>query len=222
MPGMIGRRGWLRFGAAGLIAYLVGSFPTADVVSRRAAREGVAPDLRDHGTGNPGAMNAAKVLGWRMGLAVLGGDTLKGALACAAGRRIAGDDGAYIAGIGAVAGHCLPPWSGFRGGKGVATSAGTSVICFPIYVPVDVALAAGTLALSSGQAGMATYVASSAFVGAAMLWALGRRRNLWGPQPSPWLPAYAFATSAIIAAKVAFAQAPMAHATAVEDVTDGA
>ena len=120
-------------------AYFIGSFPTADVAARMAARRANhdrAIDLRETGTKNPGALNAAKVLGTKWGLAVLAGDILKGIIACIVGRRIGGDNGAYAGGIGAVYGHCLPAWSGFRGGKGVATSAGTSVMCFPAYMPL--------------------------------------------------------------------------------------
>jgi glycerol-3-phosphate acyltransferase PlsY len=143
-------------------------------------------------------LNAAKVLGWKFGAIVLGGDAVKGALAAAGGRLIAGDNGAYAAGTGAVIGHCAPVWTGFRGGKGLATSAGTCAVCFPAYMPIDLALAAGTLALSRGQAGTASYVASGVFVIAAIYWWFAKRRNLWGPCPTTGLPLYAIATSAII------------------------
>lgn len=195
-----GKRGLV---AAGALAYLVGSFPTADVVARYVARrrnhEHV--DLREAGTKNPGALNAAKVLGTKWGLLVLAGDVAKGLIACVLGRRIAGGDGAYVAGIGAVWGHCLPLWSRFRGGKGVATSAGTSIACFPAYMPVDLGLAGATAWLSKGQAGMATYIASGMFTLAATFWHRARRGNLWGPPPTRWLPVYAASTSAIIVYK---------------------
>ncbi len=143
-----------KIGLAALVGYLAGTFPTADLVSRYAAkRDGVrAVDLRAAGTGNPGTLNAAKMLGWRWGAVVLAGDAIKGALASQLGRALAGDNGAYAAGSGAVIGHCAPVWNSFRGGKGVATSAGTSLVCFPAYLAIDVSLAAGTLALSRGRA----------------------------------------------------------------------
>ncbi len=188
---------------AGALAYAMGCFPTADLASKLVARrDGTAAlDLRQLGTKNPGALNAAKVLGTRWGLGILAIDALKGLLACLAGRRIAGDDGAYVAGIGAVVGHCLPVTNGFRGGKGVATSAGTSIACFPAYMPVDLALAGATTALSKGQAGKATYLASAVFTVAALYWHRTAKRNLWGPPASIWLPIYAASTSAIIAFK---------------------
>jgi len=209
---------------AAVVGYLAGTFPTADIVTRHAAQGNAekAVDLRTTGTGNPGTLNAAKLLGWKWGALVLAGDIIKGAFASLAGRAIAGDNGTYAAGSGVVIGHCAPVWSGFRGGKGVATSAGTSLVCFPAYMPVDISLAAATLALSRGQAGAATYVASAAFVTAALYWWLRGRGNLWGPRPTVGLPLYALSTSAIIAFR--FLTAPSAaispaQATALESET---
>jgi len=193
----------------------MGTLPTADIVARYAARrngDSEVVDLRAAGTGNPGALNAAKVLGWKWGAIVLAGDAMKGAIASTTGRTIAGDDGAYAAGAGAVAGHCAPVWSGFRGGKGLATSAGTSLICFPAYMPIDLGLAAGTLALSRGRAGTATYIASGVFVAAALYWWRNGKGNLWGPRPTFGLPVYAISSSAIIVYR--FLSAPPQSITA--------
>lgn len=66
------------------------------------------PDLRTSGSGNPGGANAAKVLGKRWGYSVMAADIAKGAVASAAGRRVAGDVGAHVAATAAVAGHCYP------------------------------------------------------------------------------------------------------------------
>lgn len=185
---------------AGAVGYLLGTIPSADAAAHLAAR-GTANgrrDLREHGTGNPGGLNAAKVLGARWGLAVIGCDIAKGAVASLAGRRLSGGSGAYAAGTGAVIGHCLPVWSGFRGGKGIATSAGTAAVCFPAYMPVDLAVAGGTLGLSRGQANLSAYMASTIFTVASVFWWRTRRGNLWGPAPSVGLPLYAVATSAVI------------------------
>jgi glycerol-3-phosphate acyltransferase PlsY len=201
--------------AAGIAGYLIGSFPTACLASRYAAlTTGREVDLRTAGTGNPGALNAAKMLGLKWGLAVLAGDVLKGALAALGGRRLAGDNGAYAAATGAVLGHCAPVWTGFRGGKGVATSAGTAAVCFPPYLPFDLALAAATLVLSGGRAGAATYVASACFVAASVYWWRSGRGNLWGPKPTIGLPLYALLTSAVIAYR--FITAPKAGPAAAE------
>ena len=130
--------------AVTVVGYLAGTFPTADIVARYVARgnDEDTVNLRPAGTGNPGALNTAKILGWKWGAIVLGGDLVKGALASLAGRAVAGDSGAYAAGSAAVIGHCAPVWNGFRGGKGLAASAGTSLVCFPAYMPIDVSLAA--------------------------------------------------------------------------------
>lgn len=185
---------------AGAAGYLFGTLPSADLAARMAARRdgNGRRNLREHGTGNPGGLNAAKVLGAKWGLAVMAADIAKGAAASVAGRSLNGDAGAYAAGTGAVIGHCLPLWSGFRGGKGIATSAGTTAICFPAYMPVDLAIAGGTLGLSRSQANVSAYVASAAFTAASIWWWRHRRSNLWGPAPSVGLPLYAAATSAVI------------------------
>jgi len=192
----------VRLLAAALAGYAIGSFPTADIVSRYATRhngDDAAVDLRVAGSRNPGALNAAKVLGWKWGAFVLAGDFVKGVLASLAGGAVARGDGSYAAGSGAVIGHCAPVWSGFRGGKGLATSAGTALVCFPAYMPIDVSLAAATLAFSRGRAGTATYVASAVFITAAVYWWRRGRGNVWGPRPTIGLPLYALSTSAIIA-----------------------
>ncbi len=200
--------------AAGLLGYLVGSFPTADLVSkyvtRRSGDAGV--DLRAAGSGNPGAVNAGKLLGRKWGLIVLAGDMIKGAAACVVGRALVGDNGAYLAGTASVVGHCFSPWSRFRGGKGVATSFGTTLVCFPAYAPFDLAVFATTLFLSRRRASLATgpldtqpagrigtFVASGVFSAAATYWWLRRKGNLWGPRSTVGLPLYALATSGIIA-----------------------
>jgi len=191
----------VRLLTAALVGYGIGSFPTADIVSRYAARHrggDSTVDLRAAGSRNPGALNAAKVLGWKWGAFVLAGDFVKGVLASLAGGAVARGDGSYAAGSGAVIGHCAPAWSGFRGGKGLATSAGTALVCFPAYMPIDVSLAAATLAFSRGRAGLATYIASAVFICAAIFWWRTGKGNLWGPKPTGWLPLYALSSSAII------------------------
>ena len=192
---------WFRLGLAATAGYLLGSVLSADVVSAAARRRsGESVDLRATGSGNPGAANAIANLGAGWGIAVLAGDLLKGAAGAQAGRIIAGDNGAYLAATAAVAGHCFPVWSGFRGGKGVATSAGTTLVCFPAYVPVDVGLV-GLSWFASRHAGKATAIASIAFVGAAYAWKRFRLPNAWGAKPTGGLPLYAAATTAIIGYK---------------------
>lgn len=190
---------WGRLGAAAGVGYLLGTFPTASIVARRAS--GGSVDLRAAGSGNPGSANALNVLGPRAGAAVLAGDVGKGALACAVGGAVAGPVGAHLAGTGAVGGHCYPVWTGFSGGKGVATSVGQCLVTFPAYFPIDGAVAVVTASSRRWRqrAFAATMVSSVCWtVGAAVWWRRGWP-NLWGPRPSLGLPIAAAASSAMMA-----------------------
>jgi glycerol-3-phosphate acyltransferase PlsY len=166
---------------AAAIGYLLGTIPSAGVVAWLATRGEV--DLRQAGSGNPGAINAIKMLGTRWGLVVLVADIAKGLAAGVLGLLIGGDAGAYAAATAAVAGHIFPVWSGFRGGKGVATSAGACLAVFPAYFPIDVAVA-GASALKSRRADLGTQVACGVWVVSALVWWLADLPNLWGPDPS--------------------------------------
>jgi len=181
------RQGALVSGAIG-VAYLIGTFPTASIVARRAS--GGAVDLRTAGTGNPGSANALGVLGAKAGAAVLVGDVGKGVVACVVGGVIGGPAGAKLAGTAAVAGHCYPVWTGFAGGKGVATSVGQCLATFPAYFPIDAAVAVATASSSRWrQRAFAATAVSSAFwfIGSVVWWRRGWP-NLWGPAPSGVLP----------------------------------
>lgn len=183
---------------ATVFGYFVGSILTADLATKSACRfRSGEVDLRSVGSGNPGAANAMANLGTGWGIAVLAGDIAKGAAAGAGGRWIAGDNGAYGAAAAAVGGHCFPLWSGFKGGKGVATSAGTTLTVFPVYVPIDLGVVAVSW-VASKHAALATLTASSVFVAAALVFYRRSWDNLWGPPASAGLPLYAVATSAMI------------------------
>ena len=194
--------------------YLLGTFPTADLVARR--RSGGAVDLRSAGSGNPGGANALKVLGTRAGLEVLGGDVAKGALASAVGRALVGSAGTHLAGTAAVVGHCFPVWTGFRGGKGVAASVGQCLATFPAYFPLDLAVAAATASVPTlkRRAATATAVSSACWVVGGAVWWRRRWPNLWGPRPSALLPLSALASSLVIAQRFAANATPPVEATA--------
>lgn len=181
--------------AAAATGYLLGTAPSADVAARLATKG--ATDLRTAGTGNPGAANAAAVLGKRWGYRVLLADIGKGSAASFAGRRIAGDLGAHVGGTAAVIGHCFPVWNRFRGGKGAAASAGQCLATFPAYFPVDLGVAYA-VAKWQQRPFPATVVASSLWVGACLAaWRRGWR-NGWGPAPTVALPVAAVASSSVI------------------------
>jgi glycerol-3-phosphate acyltransferase PlsY len=184
--------------------YLAGTVPSADLATRLA---GSTTDLRTTGSGNPGAANAIAVLGPGWGYGVMAVDIAKGAVACRLGDRIAGGTGAHAAGVGAVVGHCFPVWNGFRGGKGVATSVGQCAATFPAWSVLDLGLA-GAVAASpwwKRRAYAATAVSSAAWVLAATVWWRRGWTNLWGPAPTPALPAAAALSSAVILSRFAAA-----------------
>ena len=129
---------WLSFLAATGVGYLWGSFPTGVVVARS---RGV--DLRSQGSGNIGATNAFRVLGKKWGATVLLVDLLKGTLGCLCGAAVAmalaGDSLSQeqamwfrmLGALGSVLGHNFPIWLRFKGGKGIATSAGALAALTP-------------------------------------------------------------------------------------------
>jgi glycerol-3-phosphate acyltransferase PlsY len=110
-------------------AYLLGTFPSAALVARAGGH-----DVLSEGSGNPGASNVARLMGWRAGLLVMAADFAKGAIAAGVGLAVGGRPGAYVLGIAAVVGHMLPVTRRFQGGKGVATGGGMLVVLFPWIV----------------------------------------------------------------------------------------
>ena len=111
------------------VAYLVGTFPSASLVARS---RGI--DILTAGSGNPGASNITRLLGWKLGLVVLLADIGKGALAAGVGLALDGHRGAYLLGVAAVLGHVFPITRRFKGGRGVATAAGALVVVFPLVI----------------------------------------------------------------------------------------
>jgi acyl phosphate:glycerol-3-phosphate acyltransferase len=134
-------------------AYLLGTFPSAAIV---ASASGV--DITTIGSGNPGASNVTRALGWRKGVVVFVLDALKGALAALAGLWLGGRAGGYVFGAAAIVGHIFPITRGLRGGKGVATGGGVLAVLHPI---VAVVVATLWLALSrlTGKAAVASIAA---------------------------------------------------------------
>jgi glycerol-3-phosphate acyltransferase PlsY len=187
-----------RLATAAVAGYLLGTLPTADVVARRATSGRI--DLRRSGSGNPGTANALNVLGARAAAQVLVGDIGKGAAASAFGALVGGPVGAHAAGTSAVIGHCYPVWTGFRGGKGVATSVGQCLATFPAYFPIDTAVAVITVANPrwKQRAFAATVVSSACWVIGGVVWWRRGLGNLWGPTPSSMLPIASGVSSAVV------------------------
>lgn len=121
----------------GIVAYLVGSFPTGYVLGRLL--RGI--DIRHYGSGNVGATNVLRVLGPKPFLVTLALDTLKGwAPVFLAWELTGAHELQMLAGICALLGHDFPVYIGFRGGRGVATA-------FGVYAGLLFPLAAGLVAL---------------------------------------------------------------------------
>jgi glycerol-3-phosphate acyltransferase PlsY len=182
----------LRSALAVLGGYLLGTVPSADVAGRV-----VGVSVRTQGTGNPGAINASVLLGKRWGTAVAVVDIGKGWAAGALGQRVSPAT-AQAASAAAVVGHVFPVWSGFKGGKGVATSYGSVLGAFPAYAVPDL-LVAGAFARLTKHPRLANDLSSLVWTGAAVLWWRKQLPNLWGPAPTVGLPLSAAATSGLIA-----------------------
>jgi glycerol-3-phosphate acyltransferase PlsY len=175
----------LSVAAAAVVGYLLGTFPTAILVTRLATRGAV--DIRTTGSRNPGGLNTAHVVGRHWGVLVMLVDAGKGLGAGLLGWAIAGPDGAYAGATTAIAGHIWPVWNGFRGGKGVATSGGAVIAVFPAFFPLDAAVAAvGALTLRNAERAM--QLSSTVWVVASFTWWLADLPTLWGPNPSVALP----------------------------------
>lgn len=191
---------------AATAGYLLGTFPTADLVARRWSRGRV--DLRSAGSGNPGSLNATTVLGASAGVTVLVGDIAKGAGASVVGAAIAGPVGAHIGGTAAVIGHCFPVWTGFQGGKGVAASIGQCLATFPAYFPIDAAVGIATAAMPwwRRRAFGTTAVSSVCWVVGGVVWWRRGWSNAWGPTPTAALPVASAISSVVIAERFLAAQ----------------
>ena len=180
-----------------LIGYVIGMFPSADLVTRLASRGTI--DLRASGSGNPGGLNAAQVLGKKWGLLVIVMDAAKGALAGGIGLAL-GDAGAYAAGTAVIAGHCWPVYNGFRGGRGVASAGGSFFVVFPPMVAID-GLTTGAVAFLSKSSRIAIKVALVIWVVSAGVWWAADWPMWWGPEPSVGLLVYAVVGAAMVQAR---------------------
>ena len=101
-------------------AYLLGAVNASILISRRRDKG----DIRQHGSGNAGATNMARVYGMVLGLAAFALDMLKALVTCGVGRWLLGDVGVAVGGLACMIGHCFPAFYHFKGGKGISVGAG--------------------------------------------------------------------------------------------------
>jgi acyl phosphate:glycerol-3-phosphate acyltransferase len=165
----------LRHLASGLIGYGLGILPTASLLG-----SAVGIDLRRQGSGNPGANNAMRLGGVRLGAAVLLVEMSKGASAAFLGGVIAGGSGMVAGGLAAAAGNMYNAVYRFGGGKGLGISAGVVAVTWPVaLLPIVGLMALAIRTTHSSDA--ATLVTMTAVIFASVGWALGGGLpNLWG------------------------------------------
>ena len=125
-----------------LIGYVFGLFQTAYIYGRL---HGI--DIRNYGSGNAGTTNTLRVFGTKAGLLVLVGDIMKCILAVVLVGRLFGTshpEMVYLlklyAAMGAIVGHNFPFYLKFKGGKGIAATAGLILSFHPYLIPVGVIL----------------------------------------------------------------------------------
>src|SRR3954466_13522858 len=161
-----------------VLSYLSGSLPFAAIAGKA---RGV--DLRKHGSGNLGATNVFRVLGWKVGLAVFLADALKGALpVLLLPPRVHSPRDpvvwAIACGIATIAGHVRPIFLGLRrGGKGVATEAGVFFALAPIPMAITFAVFVGVV-LGTGYVSLGSLISAIVLPG-LLLVTLGPRAPLF-------------------------------------------
>lgn len=125
-----------------VIGYVLGNFQTAYIYGKA---KGI--DIREHGSGNAGTTNSLRVLGRKAGAVVFAGDVLKCALAVLIAKWIFGESHADMihvlalyAGTGTILGHNYPVVLNFKGGKGMACTAGFMIAYSPVTFLIGFAI----------------------------------------------------------------------------------
>lgn len=152
----------LALALAAVLGYAVGSLNPAATIARLRRT-----DLRTVGSGNPGATNAGRAFGWRVGLLVAVLDLLKGLLPVLVLELAGYPTAGLVAGVAAVVGHVTSPFLHGHGGKGVATSLGAVLAVQPWWALVVLVVFGLVLALSR-RVGLASVAAAVALVPAAL------------------------------------------------------
>jgi glycerol-3-phosphate acyltransferase PlsY len=177
----------LYYGLLILAAYLIGSVPSSIWVGKLFFHL----DIREHGSGNAGAANTFRVLGWKAGVTVLLFDVFKGWLAVRLARfagLVPGPSEALmtqqlILGTAAAVGHIFPVYARFKGGKGVATFLGVALALAPGATLISIATFIIIVLLFN-------YISLASMSAGAMF-----PVSVWLILPSPWLSLKVFAVA---------------------------
>jgi len=118
-----------------ILGYLAGSFPTAIILSKIIMKD----DIRNYGSGNAGATNVFRIMGWKAALIVVAIDVGKGIIATLLIPKLVWQPLPFnvvtlqmVTGAVAIAGHVWTVFAGFRGGKGVGTAFGVLIALIPL------------------------------------------------------------------------------------------
>ncbi len=149
------------------VGYAIGAINPASIIARIRGT-----DLRAVGSGNPGATNAGRAFGWKVGVLVAVLDILKGLLPVLALTYLFGEVAGLIGGIAAVLGHISSPFLRGKGGKGVATSLGAVLGVHPVWALVVVVVFGIAFALTR-RVGISSVAGSLALVPCALVWGDG-------------------------------------------------
>ncbi|QXD15343.1 glycerol-3-phosphate 1-O-acyltransferase PlsY [Rhodocaloribacter litoris] len=160
-----------------VLSYLAGSIPGSVWVGKWL----YGIDIRHYGSGNAGATNVFRVLGWKAGVLATVVDLGKGLLAAGVIATIRLDDlpsglafwhvetfVRMLAGLAAIVGHMFPVWAGFKGGKGVNTAAGVLFALSPVTMLITLGVFALVL-LTSRYVSLASLTATIAFPSAVAI-----------------------------------------------------
>lgn len=158
--------------AAAALAYVIGSISFSTIFARKFRHE----DIRAKGSGNAGTANMLRSYGWKLGVATLVCDVLKGTASALIGMWLAGPAGMYVGAVFSVVGHCFSCFMRFRGGKGIATGIGAFLVIQPIATviicAVCVAVVVMTRIMSVGSMlGCVLSAVAALFLSAGDLWA---------------------------------------------------
>jgi len=150
---------WQQAAIAAVLGYLLGAIPTGMIVARVYRNV----DLTAHGSGRTGATNVLRTLGSGAAAIAFAGDFLKGVLAVLLVRFAFADTSPWlelIAAVTAVLGHSYSVFIGFKGGRGVVTGMGATMVAAPVLMLIAFAIGAVLVALTR-------YVSLGSVVGAA-------------------------------------------------------